>query len=715
MINKETIERFAWIKNPIGDELHLMIPQEGVRHSVFPPEVKHNAIWDYAISPENRHFFSLCAEGNFSQFAHLYEYMPDIGEMKLCFKLDDVAVTHPRAIRPSKFHTSFSFMRDGRLILNTHTTATAPNHPIWNPLAFYNHMWEGYQGANILIYDPGTGAVEDLGIPIPRISIYGSVFEKTSNALYLGCYTKGHVYKFDPFGKSVKDYGQVTEIASFRYIVGPDDNVYFSSKSGSWLRINTRLDRIEDLGIQFPVYDDLPGTLTHNQMLFGAFGPDGKLYISAAYGSELLRYDFADNTLESIGEFAPPEFIALNPERKNRAGEVAVGLAFDELGVLWYVYHSLTSSWLVSWDILKCGKPQNRGLMGTPKRRVGYVSEMHIKDGIIYATDSNHGNDPPAILAIDLKVMRSGAKSSEQCRDPYHIMYFKDQVEKYKSDIAADGERFYKMNLEHADFYAPFMRDNPLVFSTSKHYLTKIWKHVPTEESSVYSVWYDEHDNVHAVCGRTKSMEALNNNDPSVKINNIDNIRSLHRVILREGYVLSVDEDNTLIPETCHGSMAVMNEELFRDLKLPSYPGRQYLSKATAYAELSDGRYLVGTLDGMLAVVTGKKIFALGQCAPHGPIHQIVSTSDKKVAYGVAGDPQDLGTVFSYDDERGLIIYGRIYTNSSDNVGGLGASCEPCCIAISYDDSKLVIGARDRLGCVYEYDLKSGLKLEFLD
>ena len=713
MIDKKTVERFAVMK-PIKDELHLMIPQEGVRHSMFPPDVKHNAIWDYIISPENRHFFSVCAEGNFSQFAHMYEYMPDTGEMKLRFKLDEVAVTHPRAIRPSKFHTSFSFMRDGRLIFNTHTTATAPNHPIWTPLAYYNHMWEGYPGANILIYDPNTGKVEDLGIPIPRISIYGSVFEKTSNALYIGCYTKGHVYKFDPFTRNVKDYGQVTEMASFRFIVGPDDNVYFSSKTGTWLRVNTKLDRIEDMGVQFPLYDDLPGVLTHNQMLFCAFGPDGKLYISAAYGSELLRYDFNNNKLESIGEFAPPEILEMTPERKNRAGEVAVGLAFDESGVLWYIYHAMGSSWLISWDIVKSGRPENHGLMGTPGRMVGYVSEMHIKDGVIYATDSNHANDPPAMLSVDLKAMRSGAKPSEICHDPYRVMNFKDQIEKYDGDIAVDGERFYKAKLEHFDFYVPFMRDNPLTFSTPKHYLTKIWKHVPAEESSVHMVWYDGQDNVHAICGKTNCIEDINNNEPSVKINNIEGSRNLHRVVLCKGHILSIDEDDTPVPESCRA------EESFKDVKLPSQPGRQFLAKATAYAELSGGRYLVGTLDGMLAVVSQSeksenKVFALGSCAPHGPVHQIVSTSDKKIAYGVAGDPFDLGTVFSYDDERGLIIYGRVYTQNTDNIGGLGASCEPCCIAISRDDKKLAIGARDRLGCVYEYDLTSKFNPGFLD
>ena len=33
-------------------------------------------------------------------------------------------------------------------------------------------MWEGFMGSNVLIYDSDTNEVEDLGIPVPRESIY---------------------------------------------------------------------------------------------------------------------------------------------------------------------------------------------------------------------------------------------------------------------------------------------------------------------------------------------------------------------------------------------------------------------------------------------------------------------------------------------------------------------------------------------------------------
>ena len=675
MIDKETVKRFA-TGDAIPAQFHLMIPQEGVTHTVLPESVKHNAIWDYSVSPDGRHFLSVCAEGSFSQFAHMYEYLPETGELVRRFKLDEVVTTHYRAIRPSKFHSSFSFMPNGKLIMTTHTTATAPNHPEWLPYAYYTHQWEGYPGSNILTYDLQTGEVEDLGIPVPRTTIYGGVYEPTSNAYYFGDYMRGHVYKFSLDDRSIKDYGQCTEYASFRYIVGPDNNVYFSSKAGAFQRINTQKDCVEDTGIRFPVYEDVPLSYVHNQMMFAEVGPDGKLYISAAYGPNLLRYDFATNTLEQLGRFAPPEF-----REFNWGSEAMTGICFDEDGRLWYNYNVANPCWLCSWDVANDPDaiPVLHGLMGSPERRVGYVCEMHIRDGVLYAADTNHDYDPPGILAMDLAAIKAG-KATVPCLDPYQYLRSKNGPDLYPGDLVKDGERFYKDMLRGADANV-FHQANGYIFGPTK-YLTKVWKEVPIEESSVVSVSYDSDNRIHAVTAGCCP----------------------HHVVIKDGHAVLVDE--TPAPAAAANDAA----KLFEGITLPAQPGRQYLAVATAWAPLSDGRRIVGTSDGMVGIEKDGKVFALGACAPHGPIHQIVATADGKTAYGVAGDSSDLGTVFSYDDERGLTIYGKLYSGSPVSVGGLGASCEPCCLALSADETRLAIGARDRMGCVYEYDLAAGIK-----
>ena len=87
---------------------------------------------------------------------------------------------------------------------------------------------------------------------------------------------------------------------------------------------------------------------------------------------------------------------------------------------------------------------------------------------------------------------------------------------------------------------------------------------------------------------------------------------------------------------------------LFEGLDYPAYPGRQYKAVPSAWAPWKDGRYLVGTLDGMLAVVTpdaeetGGSVFSLGTAAPNGPVHSITVSLDGSRPYGVAGDRMDL-------------------------------------------------------------------------
>ncbi len=97
--------------------------------------------------------------------------------MEELFRVEDVILPQDRAIRASKFHTSISFMTDGRIIMTTHTTDKSPRHPTWMPLAYYHHLWEGFAGGNIIIYDPKTKKAENLGIPVPHESIYGATYD----------------------------------------------------------------------------------------------------------------------------------------------------------------------------------------------------------------------------------------------------------------------------------------------------------------------------------------------------------------------------------------------------------------------------------------------------------------------------------------------------------------------------------------------------------
>nr|MDD6335054.1 hypothetical protein [bacterium] len=678
MVSQEIVQKYG-VLGPLPAFAHKMVPQNGVRHVVLPPEVRHNAIWDYKISPTGEHYFSVCAEGNFSEFVRLYRYDPKTLAMQRLFKLEEAIITSPRAIRPSKVHTSMGFMPDGRLIMSTHTTASAPTHPYWMMYAYYPHLWEGYPGSNVLIYDPATGHVEDLGIPVPHETIYGGVYDAETNAFYFTGYMRGHMYKLDLANRHVTDYGQVTEHGSYCLVRGRDGNIYCSSRSGAFFRLNTRENRLEDLKLYFPVSPERQFMKNHHVILFAADGPDGKLYLAVGFSDQLMAYNYETGKPECVGRFGPEELFGAFAW----SHDAIDGMAFDKDGVLWYGYrcHEGTigesNNWLVSWDVLRGGKPQNHGLIGTPGRMVNVFNEMYIRDDVLYGSDTNHDFDPPGIFAIDLESVRNG-ELGPLCQDAYHWLGYREAGQYYQGDLAVDGERFYK-TYQNRPVEGKFNEENHTQFKANCLACVPLWRLMDKLElSSVRALGFEEGGGLWAICG--------------------DGKQHVRVTIGPDGQFLG-EQPVDWQPEDGQALAAQ-----FADVVLPAQPGRRYLAQASAAAPLSGGRQLVGTKDGMAAVVSGKKAFSLGAAAPNGPVRAIASTPDGHKAFGVAGDDSDLGMVFSYDDENGLLQLGRVMAGARG--GYVGCSYQPSCIAISPDGRRMAIGAADRLGCVYLFSLE---------
>ena len=241
------------------------LPEEAVRHRLLDEDMRHNAIWDMAISREGRVFFSLCAELAESRYVRLYEYLPDENAFRLHFRLEDRVIVQDREIRASKIHTSMAFMEDGRLIMTTHTTSQAPQHPTWMAEGYYQHLWEGFPGSHLLLYDPETGILENRGIPAPHETLYGGTYDPLHRVYYCGGMIRGHAYACSLDDNRVTDLGQVTEFGAYRWVTGPDGHVYSSSRTGRLFRIRTDTRQVEELGISFP-RSSFPDSLTRNQL-----------------------------------------------------------------------------------------------------------------------------------------------------------------------------------------------------------------------------------------------------------------------------------------------------------------------------------------------------------------------------------------------------------------------------------------------------------------
>ena len=307
-----------------------LVPQSTIKAAFIDKRDRRNAIWDMLVTKNGRCFFSVCAELNVCESAGLYEYIYESNEIKCCFELDKSVCYARDAIMPSKIHTSMSEMNDGRIIMTTHTTSQSRVHPYWYPEPFYNHVFEGYQGSNILIYDPVSGHLENRGVPIPHESIYGGAYDPTHNAFYFTGYLRGHLYRYDIDDGTITDYGKVTEFGSFRLFRSEiDGNIYSAGRSGYFYRINTETQEIEELGIFFEKDYEPYSTEKHVQLDYITDGKDGNIYLRYIFGYNIYRYNIKENKLEKVGDGRPEDLELAEPNQH-------YGLLADDRGVLWY-------------------------------------------------------------------------------------------------------------------------------------------------------------------------------------------------------------------------------------------------------------------------------------------------------------------------------------------------------------------------------------------
>lgn len=665
------------------DEQYLkMISQDAIKQC-FIDEPGYNAAWDYHVTPQNRHFIACCAEGRFPEFAKLYEYIPETNEMRLCFELENKIITYSRRIRPSKFHTSINSLPDGRLIMCTHTTASAPTHPCWMPEAYYTHMWEGFMGSNVIIYDPETGKVEDLGIPVPGDSIYSAKYIAQHDCLIFFTYLRGHIYRLDLKDRRITDYGQCLEYGVCYMKEASDGNIYFTTRSGALWRFCVETLQPEYTGIDVPTDKDkirVQGKVNcvnnRNVMNYAVQGIDGRLYFAMHVGNHFYAYDPKTNQLETLGYTLPEEL------RERIPNALVAGMVFDKYGKLWYCcgidYLTLR---LCRLDIMNPeAEPEDFGILGTPKRAQNMIQEMYIINDVLYMSDTNHGADTPGIAIVDLaKLRQAGKETGILCQDV--LMFFDAQTRQpvyetlYQGNLLEDGHDFLCF-LEQCAEDEAVLRDNPFRFGKGKRYVCKLWKKFGIKGSQVYSVAYDEEDNVLAYIEADGGM----------------------CVSVRDGEILDFGHEHAV---SNHDDI----KNLFSRYNLPAHVGRNYLATATASADFEDGSVLVGTKDGMLAVIKGESVFSLGSVCDGGAVHALAVSSEKQKAYGVAGDEDGIGVVFSYDHKNGVRLEG--YLRFEDGAGreSVGVSSEPCCIAISSDGKRAAIGVRDQLGCVYEFEL----------
>jgi len=476
-------------------EEYRLMSQSGVQQYVFPLECTHNSIWDSNIGPDDKLFFALATEISTSGYVRLCEYDYTNNKVKTHFEVEDVILPSDRTIRASKFHTSINFITRDKMIMTTHNTDKSPAHPTWMPEAYYHHLWEGFPGSNIITYDRATGEAKNLGVPIPRESIYGSLYEPEHNCLYFLGFFRGHLYRYSMEEKKVLDMGKVSENYAFRLVPGPDGNIYGASRSGYVFKIDTDQVKIIDMNYRLPHYN-YKYSREFNNIGIGRTGPDGRLYFGIMYSKSIVALDTKTGKFEDMGHYLPDSENYINGENRNGI----FGMDFDSRGVLWYALSSkndedekpetgLPGS-LFCWDIANRKNPQWAGLLGTSKRVGAWMSEVCIsKEDILYAIGSNHSLDGPDITAIDLKqfipdIDNMRKEIEDGFCNPSNPRYIKSHRKLFEEQKIAE--------------------ENPVVFYKKlAGPPIEIWRALAPdniENSGVTGLVWDEKGNLHGIC-----------------------------------------------------------------------------------------------------------------------------------------------------------------------------------------------------------------------
>ena len=635
-----------------------LIAQNGLHHKVFEGEGDHNAMWDMNISPEGKPYFSLGSELVNSNYARLYEYDLENDEFVHLFNVEDVILHSNRTIRPSKIHTSINFLPNGHILCTTHTTDRAPDHPYWLPEAYYAHPHEGYQGSNIIEYDPVTKKAFSHGIPIPYETIYGGVYIERTNTFYFLGFFKGNLYSYNLETREIKDFGQATELGVFRLHEGPDGKLYFAGRSGYLMRFNIETEEIEELHCRFIIKDNCIARLDYALNL-----DDSKILLFPVTNDYIYLFDTQTDTLENLGNWG----INLLPENENVSQANIFGPALDSKKVLWYTVNTFLPvdnhfATLYRWDFLNGKKPEILGTIGSTEtgRICSSVSEAYIRDDVYYIADTNHADDLPGFVIIDLKEFEPHMyENAGYSTDPY---------------VKTEGEKYQKFD-EYNLGMNKFKAENPYFVTVKSYNIHKLWTEIGRNHSKVKSVNLTE-NGACGYCGKDGTEYFFRTNGEAMTFKPINEVTAedLKDIKIRTGEYIG-----DRIEKLC-------------------ISGRQYKAIVSASAKLRDG-FIIGTADGVLGTIKDGKVFRLGRVGLSGPVRDLVATPDGKTVYGVSGDEDELGILFKYTEESGVEELGTLHLKYGSE--GFANSTLPCCCDVSDDGKTVVVGVNDAMGCVY--------------
>ncbi|MCL2517037.1 MAG: hypothetical protein FWF15_00610 [Oscillospiraceae bacterium] len=500
-------------------EKFRLINQEGVRIIADPGKINYPHCWGMNVSPyDGMLYVSLANEGIAGQHTRLMAYDFAKNEEKIVLKIEEAVLPKERMLPQSKLHESIDFLPDGRVIAATHSTGRPNHHNEWMPFAHINHVYDGFPGSSIIIYYPKTGETKNLGIPVPRESIYGACYESKYNCYYFIGFMRGHVYRYSLDNCSVKDLGKAAEVYCYRMHLGPDGNIYCMTKTGFLFRINVDTQKLEDLNWRLPAYPDNFVNNTWYRYLSQACNcSDHEFVFTSTSSEDIYLFDTHTLKVESLGKRSPVDYVNDFSPDPLSLDEIAI----DKYGVLWYAlsgfkfdlpedeFFYAPNQYRIfhRWDFKAGKRPEILGLMGSQEQNYSgsYVMCIDKERDIFYCMGSATPiqKDPTetyksasALFCIDLAKFRPNAEIKGPVWEQPIV------VKPYSEEAVAETKRKLSLNLK---LYAgeEVSGNNPFVpVSIGNVIPIRLWRHTPDIcDSSVIGIAWDDEMNVHGLCG----------------------------------------------------------------------------------------------------------------------------------------------------------------------------------------------------------------------
>lgn len=266
---------------------------------------KHNVIYSAAAGLDGRIYLGLSAEMDApGAFGQVICYDPDADCFQDIVDFADIvrypagSLRHPH----SKIHTAICVGRDGKIYAATHMTAPPAGEDFYHYWHVSNDKERSFPGSHLIMYDPGTGKVEDLGTIAPGCGCRWLGHNPDRDELYMTTFLTAHFVVVKLRTGEVKDLGRISQYDFMGPCYSSSGYVFTTDCQGLLLRYDPVSETLQRLPVRIPnaPWRDHDG----NGVFHFVPGPDKlKLYGVSAIGQRVFEYDPSVGTHGQIRDY----------------------------------------------------------------------------------------------------------------------------------------------------------------------------------------------------------------------------------------------------------------------------------------------------------------------------------------------------------------------------------------------------------------------------